>query len=262
MTALPVPEGRTLLVAVKHVPVGGSQLRVVDGSLTREGVSHGLDPINEVALEWALQAKEAGLAARVVAVTMGPVASMDSLRRALSMGADEAVLVCDPTLAGADLRTTAQVLAAVSRKVDASLLLTGYESVDGSSGAVPAAAAALLDWPLLSRFSRGQLLTATVRGERDLGSGAESVEASLPAVLSVVEGYISPRYPKLRDVLRTKNTQATTYIAAELGVNPTACWETTELVDIPHAPKESRVLTLDEGIRELFALITAGASLD
>src|SRR4051794_37371789 len=94
-------------VLVKHVPIGGASLRLELDGLRRDGVAHGLDPLNEVGLEWALQQREAGLVDRVVAVTMGPTDAVDTLRRTLAIGADEAVLVTDPRLAGADVRQTA-----------------------------------------------------------------------------------------------------------------------------------------------------------
>lgn len=263
MSEVTTSADRVILVAVKHVPVGGAGLRIEEDRLTRDGVSHGLDPINEVALEWALRARETGRADRVIAMTLGPAEATESLRKALSMGADEAVLVTDDALAGADVRTTARVLAAVSARVGAVVLLTGYESMDGSSGAVPAAAAAILDWPLASRLAGGEMTDTSVLGERDLGAGPETVEVPLPAVLSLVEGEIVPRYPKLRDVLRTKNAQATSYSAEDLGVVVAADGETAlRLVAVPQAPKEPRVVGLEEGVLELFETLTAGSSHD
>lgn len=254
---------RVILVAVKHVPVGGAGLRIDEDRLTRDGVSHGLDPINEVALEWALQARETGWAHRVIAMTLGPSEAIDSLRRALSMGADEAVLVTDEALAGADVRTTARVLAAVAVRLGAVVLLTGYESMDGSSGAVPAAAAATLGWPLASRLADGEMTGTSVSGTRDLGAGPETVEVPLPAVIAMAEGEIVPRYPKLRDVLRTKNAQATRFSADDLGVAIADDGETVlRMIAVPRVPKEPRVVGLDEGVAELFELLTTGSSHD
>jgi electron transfer flavoprotein beta subunit len=250
----------TVLVAVKHVPVGGAFLRVDDGALTRDGVSHGMDPLNEVALEWALRAREAGTVGRVVCTTLGPPEAVDTLRRALAMGADEVVLVTDPALRGADVRTTGRALAATARQVGASLLLMGYESLDGSSGAVPALVATLLDWPLLTRLGDGELLDGVLRGTRDLGAGPETIEADLPAVASFVEGEVTPRYPKLKDVLRTKSAEPTTWAADVLGIGVAADGERVlRLVEVPQPKKEPRVVGLEEGVDELFALLTAGA---
>jgi len=251
----------TIAVAIKHVPVGGAFLRAQDKGLTREGVSHGIDPLNEVAVEWALRAREAGMATKVIVVTLGPPSAVDALRRALAMGADEAVLVTDPAFVGADVRATARALAAVVQRVEADLLLTGYESLDGSSGAVPAAAAAILGWPLLSRFGDGQLDGGALRGSRDLGAGPTRVEVDLPAVVSFVEGHVPPRYPKLKDVMRTRNAEPTTLTAADLGIGPAANGERViDLREVPMAPKEPTILDLEAGIEALLVRLTAEAN--
>jgi len=251
--------GRTLLACVKYVPVGGQGLRVANGELTRDGLAHGLDPINEVGLEWALQAREAGAVDRVVAVTLGPPEAIDALRKALAMGADEAVLVTDEAFRGAGVRATAAAVAAVALRVDAGVVVAGYESADGSSGAVPAATAALLGWPLVSRLMQGEVSGGLLRGQRDLGHGIENVEADLPAVVSVVEGWVTPRYPKLKDLLRTKAATATTWSGEDLGITAGPPTETVvRLVEVPRPPKAARVLSLEDGVDELLAML-AGA---
>ncbi|HEX9888560.1 MAG TPA: electron transfer flavoprotein subunit beta/FixA family protein [Nitriliruptorales bacterium] len=253
--------GTTIAVAVKHVPVGGAFLRVQSGGLTRDGVSHGIDPLNEVAVEWALQAREAGAADRVVAISLGPPAAVDALRRALAMGADEAVLVTDPTFAGADVRATARALAAATERSGARLLVAGYESLDGSSGAVPAAVAASLGWPLVSRFSAGAIHGGALRATRDLGAGPTTIEVDLPAVVSIVEGHVTPRFPKLKDVVRTRSVQPTTYSGADLGLSlPTSGERVVDLVEVAQPPREPTILDLEAGIEELFARLTQGAS--
>jgi electron transfer flavoprotein beta subunit len=248
---------RTAVVAVKHVPVGGAFLRIADGRLTRDGVAHGIDPAGEVGLEWAIRAREAGGLDRVVAVTMGPPGAADTLRQAVALGADEALHVCDDRLVGADVRTTARVLAATTARMEATLLVAGYESLDASSGAVPAAAAALLGWPLVSRMSDATLTGSGLRADRDLGGGNESVDVDLPVVVSMVEGRVSPRYPKLKHVLRAKSFPLRVLTAADLDVTPARGGETAAgLIAVPARDKETRVLDFDEGVAELLAVLT------
>lgn len=247
----------TIMVAVKHVPVGGAHLRIDGDGLTREGVSHGLDPLNEVGLEWAVRAREAGAAERVVAVCMGAPDAVDTLRRALAVGADGAVLITDDRLRGAEIRATAGALAAAARRTGAAIVVTGYESLDGSSGAVPAAVAALLDWPLLSRLGDGRLDGRSLRGTRDLGWGPEAVKVDLPVVVSMVEGQVAPRYPKLKDVILTKNAQPTILSAADLDLPAPGPGETVlRLVPTPQPAKQPRIVGLDAGIGELADLLT------
>ena len=244
---------------VKAVPVGGQFLRVVDGELVRDGVPHGLDPLNEVSLELALDARRTGALDEVIAICVGPQHAVDALRRALALGADSVLHVEDPALAGADVRTTARVLAAAVQHVDARLALFGYESADGSSGMVPAAVAALLGWPLISRARQGSITDGLVTAGRDVGAGAEIASAGLPAVMSVVDGGIAPAYPTLKQVLRARKAVVPSVTAAELGVNLEADRTTERVTGLRPTPAPMRtrtVLDLDNGIPWLAELLS------
>ncbi|MGH3482657.1 MAG: electron transfer flavoprotein subunit beta/FixA family protein [Nocardioidaceae bacterium] len=187
----------TLAVLVKDVPLA-------DDATDANG-PRGLDPISEVPLEWALRQRAAGRAAAVVAIAMGPPAAAETLRRAVAFGVDDTLLVSDPGLPGSDVRRTARVLAAAVDQVAATVAVCGYESRDGSSGVVPSAIAAVLGWPVLSRAAEATWTDDDViEVERDVGSGPRRERVAAPVVLSFVEGRIDPRYPVLRDVLRSR----------------------------------------------------------
>jgi electron transfer flavoprotein beta subunit len=242
---------RRAAVLVKAVPVGGQSLRVVDGQLVRDGVPHGIDPLNEVGLELALAARRSGALDEVVAVSMGPESAADALRRALAAGADDVLHVADAGLAGADVRRTADVLAAAVRRLDACLAVFGYESADGSSGVVPSAVAALLDWPLVSRVRHATVDSDVVTAERDLGIGPEVAVTRLPAVLSVVDGAIEPAYPTLKQVLRAKHAELPVVTLDDLGT-PSAEHRPGERVvglrRVATTHRQPVVLSLDEGL--------------
>jgi electron transfer flavoprotein beta subunit len=192
-----VVERRTLAVLVKDVPLADDA--------TGAGGPRGLDPIDEVPLEWALRQRAAGRVAAVVAIAMGPPAAAETLRRAVAFGVDDTLLVSDPGLTGSDVRRTARVLAAAVDHLAATVAVCGYESRDGSSGAVPSAIAAVLDWPVLSRAAEAEWTDDDrIEVERDVGSGPRRERVGTPVVLSFVEGRIQPRYPVLRDVLRSR----------------------------------------------------------
>lgn len=187
----------TEAVLVKDVPLA-------DDATDANG-PRGLDPISEVPLEWALRQRAAGRAAAVVAIAMGPPAAAETLRRAVAFGVDDTLLVSDPGLPGSDVRRTARVLAAAVDQVAATVAVCGYESRDGSSGVVPSAIAAVLGWPVLSRAAEATWTDDDViEVERDVGSGPRRERVAAPVVLSFVEGRIDPRYPVLRDVLRSR----------------------------------------------------------
>lgn len=241
-----------MAVCVKAVPLDGT-----DGAVD-------LDPVNEVSVEWALRQREAGHCGDVVAVTMGPAGASDALRRALAMGCDHALHVVDPALAGACVGTTADVLAAAVRHADASLAVFGYESLDGSSGAVPSAVAATLGWPLLS-FARdawfdGRLLQA----ERDMGRGPEVVRAELPAVVTFAAGNVEPRYPTLRAVIAARTAAIATIELTGLGIAQvrTGGERVVAMRPVATRPRTTRVVVADEGPDEILRLLDERALLD
>lgn len=258
-------------VLVKSVPVGGAFLRPVDGRLSRDGLPHGLDPVNEVAVEWSVRLRETGAIDRVVAISMGPADAGLALRRAIALGCDEAVHVCDPELAGSEVRRTAAVLAASVRLVGAALAVLGYESLDGSSGALPGALAALLGWPLVSRARHAQLADrsalpdGSVTVERDVGKGPERVCCGVPAVLSFVDGAVTPRYPKLKEVIAARSAPLRTLTAKDLGLrgaHHTGMRERTlRLEMLPDGDRQPRVVGLNDGVEELYRqLVQVGAA--
>lgn len=152
-------------------------------------------------------------------VSMGPTGTMQGVRQALAMGADKAALVDDPSLAGSDALTTAQVLAAAARREGFDVVIAGVESTDGYSGVVPQIMAELLDVPALT-FARSVELTeeGMLRIERQTGSGYDVVECSPPAVLAVTAGAVEPRYPTFKGIMAAKNKPVDALTAADLGV--------------------------------------------
>jgi electron transfer flavoprotein beta subunit len=188
---------------VKSVPLSGA-LRLAGEGLSRQGLPHGLDPINALAIEWALRARDAGELDELVALTMGPDDARDALRSALALGCDRAVHVRDERLTGADVGRTIAVLAEAVRALDAGLALSGYESADGSSGAVPAGVASALDWPLVTRVLDATLTGGALQVARDAGPARQVLETSAPAVLSFVAGELVARYATLKATIAAK----------------------------------------------------------
>jgi electron transfer flavoprotein beta subunit len=153
---------------------------------------------------------------------MGAAEADAAVRRMLAMGADDGLLVCDDALREADVRATARVLAAAIQHTGVNLAVFGNESADGSSGTVPAAVAAVLDWPLLSLARVATLEATTIRCERDLAMGTELAETELPAIVSFVAGSVDPRYPTLNDVLGARARSVPQISLASLGVENVA----------------------------------------
>ena len=202
-------------MCVKHVPTGTLRLRP-DGTLDRSGPGE-LNSTDKNAIEEALRLKEAG-DAEVVLVTMGPAAATESLRTGLGMGADRAVLVDDPAVAGSDLVATSRVLAAVLERESPDLVLFGQQTADGGGAVLWAAVAARLQRPFVSQASKLAVSDGVVRVERETEVGIDTIEASLPAVVAVSDAINEPRYTSLKGMMGAKKKPLDTLTASDLGL--------------------------------------------
>ena len=208
-----------IIVCVKQIPdpASPSSLDSETHRLVRPA-EQVLDDTDRYGIEAGLQlAEQTG--GEVTLVSMGPTGTMQGVRQALAMGADKAALVDDPSLAGSDALTTAQVLAAAARREGFDVVIAGVESTDGYSGVVPQIMAELMDVPALT-FARSVELTeeGMLRIERQTGSGYDVVECSPPAVLAVTAGAVEPRYPTFKGIMAAKNKPVDALTAADLGV--------------------------------------------
>ena len=171
-----------IVVLVKQVPDTWQErsLDMETGMLVRDGAAEPVpDEINERVMEVALQHRDGGADAEIVALTMGPEDATKTLRKMLAMGADAAVHVCDEALAWSDAVQTARVLAAAVEREGADLVLAGNLSTDGSSGVVPAMVAELLDRPVLPHAEDVAIGDAEVSGDDDVAHGIRPGSAAL-----------------------------------------------------------------------------------
>lgn len=208
-------------MCVKHVPDLQAERRLdADGRLVR-GEEDVLNELDENAVEAAVAlAEQAGGA--VVALTVGPEDAVDAVRRALQMGAAEAVHVTDERIAGSDVVGTARVLAAAVRRlgeeVPVDLVVTGMAAMDGLTAMLPAALAADLGLPHLSLASHVTLEGRTLTAARSIGDADEVFAADLPALLSVTDQANEPRYPNFKAIMAAKKRPVTTWDLDDLGV--------------------------------------------
>jgi len=172
-----------IVVTAKYVPDPDLPGELDGFRLRREGVPGLLDPIDQCGVELAVQLKEA-LGGRVVLVSMGPAVAEAALRLGLAMGADEAVLVTDPALTGADALVTARVLARAIGRFPFDLVICGAQSSDGSTGTLGAMLAGLLDLPGIGPAKRVEVGGRLVRVRRQMAAGYEVAECSLPALVA------------------------------------------------------------------------------
>jgi electron transfer flavoprotein beta subunit len=210
-----------LVVLLKEVPdtYEDRKLSLETGVADRLASKAVLDEIGERALELALTHAESNPGTEVVLMTMGPESANAALRRGLSMGADTAVHVQDPGLAGADLGVTARTLAAAIRRVEPDVVLAGNVSTDGSAGVMAAMLAELLVMPNLSNLSSVELSDGAVSGRRVVEGGSVTVSARLPAVLSITEELPEARIASFKGIMAARKKSIDTWSLADLGVD-------------------------------------------
>lgn len=211
-----------ILCCVKYVPDSGDDVGFdAAGSLLRDGGSGRLSELDEYAVEQALQLRAAAPDAKVTVICVGPQEGQSALRKALQMGADDAVLVSDSAIAGSDVFGTAAVLSAAAGKLaEISLVVCAMSSTDAGTGVVPALIADSLGWPLLSQAASVSLCEQQVQISRADETGSRVVAGALPAVVSVTDQSGEPRYPSFKDVLAAKKKPIETIGLVELGLSP------------------------------------------
>lgn len=208
-----------IMVLVKVVPdtYGDRTLSLQSGLADRAG-GMVLDEIGERALEVALAHADAHPDTEVTVLSMGPDTIPTTLRKALALGATGAVHVLDDALVGADLGTTAEVLAAAIRRAGFDLVITGNLSTDGSGGALPSMLAELLGVPAATNLSTVEISDGQVSGQRSLEQGSYEVAAPLPAIVSITERLPEARFPNFKGILAAKKKPFETVTLADLGV--------------------------------------------
>ena len=245
-----------IVVLVKQVPDTWAERKLtVAGTLDRASVDGLINELDEYAIEEGLQIAEAERAAgnesEVTIVTMGPERAAESIRKALSMGADKAVHLLDDGLAGSDALSTSYALARVLGQTGFDLIICGSESTDARMGVMAAMLAERLGVPQVSLASKVEIDGPAVRIRRVSEDGYFEVEAALPAVVSVVEKINEPRYPSFKGIMAAKKKPVQTLSLAEAGIDPALvglAGSATEVVDhTQRPPREAGTVVKDEG---------------
>jgi electron transfer flavoprotein beta subunit len=209
-----------IVVCIKQVPATGADKRYTDDlRLDRASVEAIINPLDEYAIEQALRLVDDRTVESVTYLSMGPEQASEALRRALAMGGDEAVLVTDPALAGADEWATARVLAAALDKLSPDVALMGMASDDARGSLVPGAVAAMRDLPLLSYGSELKLGDGTASVRRLSAAGFDWISAPLPVVATVTDQVGEPRYASLKGIMAAKRKPLETWALADLGLS-------------------------------------------
>jgi electron transfer flavoprotein beta subunit len=212
-----------IAVCVKHVPEGHGRIDQGSKRLDRSGEG-ALNHFDANAVEEALRLKGDG-DGEVVVVSMGPEKAGDSLRKALAMGADRAVLVSDEAAAGSDLVATSAVLAGALGRENADLVLFGQQASDADGAVLWAAVAERLRSPVVSQAAEVTVGGGRATIKRQTEFGYDVIETPLPAVVAVSDAINEPRYPSLKGIMGAKKKPFETLSLADVGVAADAAGE-------------------------------------
>jgi electron transfer flavoprotein beta subunit len=255
-----------IVVLVKYVPdATGERGFAADGTVDRESTDGLLSELDEYAVEQALRIAEEGADVEVVAMTLGPDDAADAIKRSLQMGANAGIHINDDAVHGTDAIGTSTILAAAIRKAAPDLVVCGMASTDGSMGVLPSMIAERLGWPAATLAAEVSVSGDTVTIRRDGDTASLTVEAPLPAVVSVTDQSGEARYPSMKGILAAKKKPVETWALADLEVEPSgvglaAAWSKVISAD-PRPPKEAGRVIPDEdgsGSAALVEFLAAG----
>ena len=247
-----------ILVCVKQVPDSWAEKKLSPAKLLdRLSADAVLNDLDEYAVEEALRivesqgGPEAGHT--ITLISMGPDRAQEALRKGLSMGADSAIHIKDDALAGSDALTTSRVLAETIKRENPDLVLTGTESTDARMSVIPSMLSERLDLPHLSFAGEVVVDSAAkiVKTKRMTDEGVETMESSMPVIVTVIEKINEPRYPSFKGIMAAKKKTITELSLGDLGIAPSevgtaGAW--SEVSDFALAPaRGAGVKITDDG---------------
>jgi len=242
-----------VLVAVKRVIDFNVKPRVkMDGSgVDLANVKMSMNPFDEIAVEEAIRLKEKGKATEIVAVSIGPLKAQETLRTALAMGADRAILV--QTDEEVEPLGVAKILAKIAEEEQPRLIILGKQAIDDDNNATGQMLAALLGWPqgtFASKIELGDGATVT----REVDGGLETVALKLPAVMTTDLRLNEPRYASLPNIMKAKSKPLATKTPDELGVDVSRRLEVLKVAEPPKRQAGVKIGSVDELVGKLKAL--------
>ncbi|WP_066776075.1 electron transfer flavoprotein subunit beta/FixA family protein [Croceicoccus mobilis] len=239
------------LVPVKRVIDYNVKPRVkADGSgVDLANVKMSMNPFDEIAVEEAIRLKEAGSVSEIVAVSIGPAKAQETLRTALAMGADSAVLVeTDETV---EPLAVAKILKAVAGEVEPGLIILGKQAIDDDANQTGQMLAALMDLPQGTFASKVEVEGDHVSVTREVDGGLETVKLSLPAIVTTDLRLNEPRYASLPNIMKAKKKPLETKTPADYGVDIAPRLKTLTVAEPPVRQAGVKVADVDELVAKL-----------
>ena len=220
-----------ILVAVKRVVDFNVKVRVKadQSGVELANVKMSMNPFCEIAVEEALKIREAGKATEVIVVSAGTASCQETLRTALAMGADRAILV--ETDVELQPLGVAKLLKAVAAKESAGMVLLGKQAIDDDANQTGQMLAALLDWPQAAFASKVEIGDGVAKVTREIDGGLETMEVKMPAVVTVDLRLNTPRYATLPNIMKAKKKPLEVVKPADLGVDASPRLKTLKVAE-------------------------------
>lgn len=242
-----------IAVTVKQVPDSWAEKKFINGRVDRESVDAVLNDLDEYAIEEALRICEAnggsvddGGEHTITLISMGPARAQEAVRKGLSMGATNAIVITDPALAGADAMVTSEVLSKVIQDGGYDFVISGVESTDARMSVIPAMISARLGQAKLTFANKVSVDVAAkkIAINRITDSGEVEMEANFPAVISVVEKINEPRYPSFKGIMAAKKKEIVSKDLAAIGGADSASW--SEVIEANAKPPRSAGVKIED----------------
>ncbi|MBA3669837.1 MAG: electron transfer flavoprotein subunit beta/FixA family protein [Sphingomonas sp.] len=243
-----------LLVAVKRVIDYNVKPRVkLDGSgVDLANVKMSMNPFDEIAVEEAIRLKEKGVATEIIAVSIGPAKAQETLRTALAMGADRAILV--QTEDEVEPLAVAKILKGIAAEESPQLIILGKQAIDDDSNQTGQMLAALLDWPQGTFASKIDMADGSASVTREIDGGLETVKLNLPAIVTTDLRLNEPRYASLPNIMKAKSKPLEIKSPGDYGVDVAPRIETLKVNEPPKRQGGIKVASVDELVAKLKSL--------
>ena len=222
-----------VLVPVKRVVDYNVKVRVKadQSGVETANVKMSMNPFDEIAVEEAMRLKEAGVATEVVVVSCGILACQETLRTALAIGADRAILI--ETDVELQPLAVAKLLAAVAKKEEPGLMILGKQAIDDDSNQTGQMVAGLLGWPQATFASKVVIADGKAQVTREVDGGLETLKINMPAVVTTDLRLNEPRYVTLPNIMKAKKKPMENVKPADLGVDVTPRMKTLKVTEPP-----------------------------
>ncbi len=242
-----------VLVAVKRVVDFNVKIRVKsDGSgVELSNVKMSMNPFDEIAIEEAVRLKEKGVVTEIVAVSVGPTKSQETIRTALSMGADRGLLIETPEGASVEPLAVAKLLKGVIDAEAPKFIILGKQAIDDDCNQTGQMLAALLGWPQATFASKIMIEGERATVTREVDGGLETIGIKLPAVITTDLRLNEPRYPSLPNIMKAKKKPLDVKKPADYGVDIAPRLEVLKSVEPPGRKAGIKVATAGELVAKL-----------